>query len=322
MKFFVKRFLPIAALLLILVACFYYGNNQSFDFKKFEAKLGQVYSLFQAPCKEPITYSLGTFDTRFGLSKSQFLTYVAQAEGVWEAAAGRQLFTNATSGIMHVNLMYDDRQKITDELKLQGIDIENNKATYDALKDTYEHMLKSFQSESASYEARLADFKAKQAQYEKDVDYWNAHGGAPKKEYARLESERVSLMAELDDLNAIRDTLASESARINSSAEILNTLAKRLNLNIEKYNTTTVGNGDLFNEGEYVVDENGTRINIYQFDDKNRLIRVLEHELGHALGLEHVDDPNAVMYYLNSGNNIALSQSDINALKSTCWIKK
>lgn len=49
-------------------------------------------------------------------------------------------------------------------------------------------------------------------------------------------------------------------------------------------------------------------------------MRVLAHELGHALGLDHVDDKEAIMYQLNQGDNLTLSEADIKALKTKCGI--
>jgi len=85
-----------------------------------------------------------------------------------------------------------------------------------------------------------------------------------------------------------------------------------------KYNTTNFSNGEEFEEGEYIRDASGQRINIYEFGNETDLIRVLTHELGHALGLKHVTDPGAIMYELNQSDNEALTEADIRELSSMC----
>ena len=64
-----------------------------------------------------------------------------------------------------------------------------------------------------------------------------------------------------------------------------------------------------------------THIDIYEFTDQQQLVRLIAHELGHALGLEHVDDPETIMYRLNEGTNSIPTEADMNELKQVCRIK-
>jgi predicted Zn-dependent protease len=94
--------------------------------------------------------------------------------------------------------------------------------------------------------------------------------------------------------------------------------ARKINANVSTYNK---GAGTDFEQGEYKKDASGATIVINEYKTTADLTRVLTHEFGHALGLEHVENPASIMFSYNVGSGLALSDEDIGELKAVCRIK-
>ncbi len=272
------------------------------------------------PCSRPVTYRLDIFDKRFGLTREEFLSIAAEAEQVWEKPAGRQLLAYAADGKLRLNLIYDYRQEATDKLAKMGLTITTDRASYDTLKAKYEQIFADFRRQKAEYVARVADFEARQKAYEQEVASWNSRGGAPPKEFDRLSGVRAALQAEVEQLKTLAAAVNERADQVNAAVTVLNRLINELNLAADKFNTVVQDRGQEFQQGTYRDSTAGNEIDIYEFENRRQLLRVLAHEFGHALGLEHVDDPNAIMNMRNTGTGVTATASDIQALKARCRI--
>jgi predicted Zn-dependent protease len=255
------------------------------------------------PCEKPIAYRIGTVDPGFGVSKEQFASTIKTAAQLWSKEAGKTLFESSNTGALTINLVYDERQKITQEANALTSNIKADKATASTLKQQYAAL-------EAQYDAALDAYNSKLTAYNSKVEYYNSHGGAPRSEYAALQQTKTELQNE-------RIHLQDLAAQIKALVDQYNNLVDDINQNVDIVNNNGL-TGTEFEEGVYISDKEGQRINIYQFDNQAYFTRVVAHELGHALGLAHVSGKTSIMNPVNQSQTIALSSEDKAALTALC----
>lgn len=268
------------------------------------------------PCSAPLLYRIGTFDTRFGITQADFLKATEKAETIWEGGIHKNLFEYNPKGDLVVNLIYDDRQKTTQQNQVLKADITKTNALAQSLKAEYTALENTYDMREAEYKTALNLFLQHQTSYNAEVQYWNSRGGAPKNEFTKITADKNSLLAEQKILEAKRVEVNSLADQINTFINKYNLLVKDANSNIDVINSTA---GQEFEEGEY--DPNTNTINIFEFSDSVKLKRVLAHELGHALGIGHNSNPKSIMYALNTAQNETLSPDDLTALRTVCNVK-
>lgn len=272
--------------------------------------------LLVPPCSVPIQYEVGSIDPRFGISTSTLEADLAKAAAVWNTVAGKTIVEAAKgTGGIPVNLVYSTHQQAAE----LGQTIDAQQAAYDAQKVQVQSLKDQFDDAKASYQKEQAAYNARSTAYNAEVNSWNAKGGAPPAEFARLkqegqelEQDRKALNADADDVNALAD-------KINDAVRQLNALARQINAKVSTYNKTA---GEDFDQGNYQEDSSGKRINIYEYTGQGDLSRVLAHELGHALGMEHVENPDSIMYSYNIGTGLTPTAEDIAELQAVCKLNK
>lgn len=325
MKRIIKTFLIsiICALIFGLGFCFRSRLYNFFD--PFLSRLNFVIDSglksLAPPCQKPINYSLGEIDKRFNLSEEELLNALKEAGDIWSESINRQLFSYVIDGELKINLIYDYRQSAIDKLKELGIIVGDSQESYEKLKSEYESLSRRYKEQKTILDNLTAGFKQKQNVYEAEVEKWNSRGGALQPEFDRLNRIKSDLEAEMKQINDRAVQLNNLVDSLNAEAAGLNKMIAEFNLNVAKYNNVGETVPREFEEGTYIQNAGGQMINIYEFDGRERLVRLLAHEFGHALNLEHTNDPGDIMYYLNQGDNQKLTANDLSALQAACALK-
>jgi archaellum component FlaC len=282
-----------------------------------------VYSLVRADvfsprCNTPISYRIGDIDEQFTIGSSTVRDLLADASDVWEQNSDKNLFEYKPddSADLTVDFVYDQRQqrtrakdKITDNLDSLANSHGQLTDGLDDKRDRYEALRSDYRSARRQYEAKLNE-------YNQRVDRWNNRRRIPDSVRSDLKQQRRRLDEIRTSLETTRQRLQDLQAEINRLAERSNDIAETYNARADTF-ADRFGSGREFNQATYKDDA----ITVYQFNQTTDLRLALAHEFGHALGIKHVDDPQAVMHPLMKEQSMAdinLQPDDRQALMKVC----
>jgi predicted Zn-dependent protease len=275
-----------------------------------------IYQKTRSPCDRQLEYSIGRFDTQFGISQSDFKSYITDAGSVWEKVLGKKEFIYNPNASFKINLVYDERQLATVQKQKTEFGLSAAEDVFKKLDTDFEAFKSQYDQRVASYESDLASLKKRQSDYEAEVAKFNNMKRLSRDQFQSLETERQYINSEVQRLN-------SEASSINTLTGQMNNLLEKRNAGAATYNKIAAEynkkyNGGLeFNQAEYT----GSAINVYQFGNKKDLILAITHELGHAIGMGHVDNPKSIMYYItgiNAETNPAPTAEDLAELNKVC----
>lgn len=249
--------------------------------------LGKVSS----PCDKVRTYSIGSVDPKFGYSMEKFIDASREASEVWNEEYGKELLAYNADAELSVNLVYDERQSLFSKIQNLEGDITRDKEFVN--------------KEAEAFDARVVEFEKKVSELNAKIGYWNSQGGAPQEEYERLRGEQ--------------GVLSQEAARLNEDAKKFNRQVGSYNAEVKNLNKQIANFNDVLHDkpegGVYLAKED--KIEIYIAGDRSELVRILAHEMGHALGIGHVSNPDSIMFPLSSTAQ-KLSADDLLVLSAVC----
>lgn len=276
---------------------------------------GYWYVAVQRVCPVPREYYIGAVDARFNITSEEVRLAAEEAEKLWEGRVGIDLFTYEEGGDLSIQFVFDERQeKVNEEGRLREV-LESKENVSESVKVQYESLLQKYNTLKYSYEKSVSAYEQKLSAYNTEVREWNDRGGAPQDVFDRLATTETSLAQEETKLNAL-------ARELNALARSMNTLSAQGNSIIEDYNEVVeeynerAGGGEEFTQGEY----QDSKITIFEYERHDELVLVLAHEFGHALGFEHVDTENAIMYRLMEEQTLAtgVTVADVSEFTRRC----
>ena len=268
----------------------------------------------QHPLDTRLRYAIGEIDPRFNISPSQVQILAQQATDIWHQGSQQDLLIYDPAARLKINLIYDERQAESNARNAQSQIIENSRMYSNAEQNKVKQMDQQLQHVKQSLDFRYSNYQQRLLQFNQMVHQLNQSQQRMSESMAQhvqeqkqqLQQEQAQLSSEIQDFN-------NRVAQLNQQIDYSNQINQQFNHSVDAFNQHFQPRQ--FDKGVF----NGQQINIYEFQSEADLKLTIAHELGHALGLKHNQDPKALMYPMMKEQdlqNFKLTSADLALLNS------
>ncbi|UUM28172.1 M10 family metallopeptidase domain-containing protein [Acinetobacter colistiniresistens] len=271
-----------------------------------QLKFNSLADRISRPLDTRLRYRIAEVDPRFKLSIEQVKSISQQATQIWKDGTQQDYFVYDPNAQLAIHLIYDERQIESEQRREHLSQLQSNQQHWQDKKQQLDLIEKEILSSK-----QLLDLK--QQQLNQQIQHYNQEQHNARQHpasYANpdyfqqrqrdLEQNVKLLQQEIDQYN-------QRIAQLNQQVDELNALDQQLTNSVSQFKQRFKPH--LFHKGLF----NGKQILIYEFESEDDLRLTLAHEFGHALGLQHTDDPQALMYPVMKEQNAThfrLTQAD------------
>lgn len=274
----------------------------------------------QPACTEPITFHVGSIDERYSITKDEVAGLMEDVAQIWSDAADTTVIEYDDSGEISVNLVYAEEQQLSDRERQHRDRLEHEEFSITVLENEYTRLNREYETEVRQYDEDSRELQETIDQLNEWVRQKNEQGGFNEHDLKQFERRKAEIERVKLDLAQRERMLKRKAAELNDKITFLNQKVEAKNRLVDEYNRQFTGVRK-FTQGAYEWTNDSRTINIYHFLDTDELRLVIAHEMGHALGIGHVSNPESVMHELMDSQNrrqLELTSEDIQALQNVC----